>query len=63
MDDHEELYRLEKLINNEHLHVKKEFMNDDNGDFEEKKRNSSVFEIKRHYENEIQTLKRDLEVI
>lgn len=31
--------------------------------FEEKKRKSSVFEQKRHYENEIEVLKRDLMVI
>ena len=36
-------------------------MDDDNKEgFEDKKRNSSVFELKRHYEKEIESLKRDL---
>ena len=47
----------------ENIHIKKEFLNEDQTEFEEKKGNSSVFEIKRHYENEIEALKRDLEAM
>ena len=63
MEDQEELSRLERMIEMENIHIKKEFLNEDHGDFEEKKRNSSVYEIKRHYENEIEALKRDLQVM
>ena len=63
MEDQEELSRLERMIEMENIHIKKEFLNEDHGDFEEKKRNSNVYEIKRHYENEIEALKRDLQVM
>lgn len=63
IDDPEELQRLEKMIEQEQIHINVEFLNEDKGEFDGKKRKSSIFEIKRHYENEIESLRRDLELI
>jgi hypothetical protein len=38
-------------------------VDDNDEEFEDKKRKSSVFELKRHYESEIENLKRDLEMM
>ena len=42
------------MLIEDNIHVRSDFLNDDLNGFEEKKRNTSFFEIKCHYENEIE---------